>query len=266
MSHPDAGVFPHATGAAEAMVKSHQKEEPLKLYSGWFCPFVQRVLLVLLEKDIPFQYIEVNPYHKPQSLLTLNPRGLVPTLQYDNKPLYESTVICEFLEDAYPSATPKLIPSDPYTKARMKIWIDFVTSRILPAFHRFLQFQPNSASETGIEKVRADFLEQMKQLVQEMDAEGRYFLGKELTLIDLMIAPWAVRLWLFDHFKGGLNMPKGEPWVERFEKWRQVVEKRDSVVDSTSEKEHYLPIYQRYADDVAQSEMAKAIRQGQGVP
>ena len=46
-----------------------------------FCPFVQRVLLVLLEKEICFQYIEVNPYHKPQSLLDLNPRGLVPTLQ-----------------------------------------------------------------------------------------------------------------------------------------------------------------------------------------
>jgi glutathione S-transferase len=59
-NHPDAKLFPHATGAAEQMVKEHEKEEPLKLYSGWFCPFVQRVLLVLLEKKIPFQYIEVN--------------------------------------------------------------------------------------------------------------------------------------------------------------------------------------------------------------
>jgi len=93
MGHPDAKLFPRATGGAEQMVKEHEKEEPLKLYSGWFCPFVQRVLLVLLEKKIPFQYIEVNPYNKPESLLKLNPRGLVPTLQYDNMPLYESTVI-----------------------------------------------------------------------------------------------------------------------------------------------------------------------------
>ena len=85
-----------------------------------FCPFVQRVLLVLLEKNIPFQYIEVNPYHKPESLLKFNPRGLVPTLQYHNKPLYESTVICEFLEDAY-ADTPRLLPSDPYEKARSRI-------------------------------------------------------------------------------------------------------------------------------------------------
>lgn len=80
--------------------------------------------------------MEVNPYHKPESLLKLNPRGLVPTLQYDNKPLYESTVVCEFLEDAYPDHGPKLLPSDPYARAKLRIWTDFITSRVIPSFHR----------------------------------------------------------------------------------------------------------------------------------
>ncbi|KAJ5038945.1 uncharacterized protein L3040_006619 [Drepanopeziza brunnea f. sp. 'multigermtubi'] len=186
--HPDSQLFPHATGAAAQMVKEHEKEEPLKLYSGWFCPFVQRVLLVLLEKNIPFQYIEVNPYHKPESLLKLNPRGLVPTLQYDNKPLYESTVICEFLEDAYPSASPHLLPSDPYTRAQTRIWIDFVTSRIIPAFHRFLQHQ--STSSTSIDTVRSDFLDTLKRFTEAMDPTGPYFLGGEVSLIDLIMAPF----------------------------------------------------------------------------
>jgi len=263
--HPDSKLFPHATGAAEKMVQEHQKEEALKLYSGWFCPFVQRVLLVLLEKKIPFQYIEVNPYHKPESLLKLNPRGLVPTLEYDNKPLYESTVVCEFLEDAYPS-TKKLLPSEPYQKARTRIWIDFVTSRIIPSFHRFLQYQPKSASDEGLSKVRTNFLNNLKQFTEEMDPSGPFFLGEELSLIDLIIAPWAVRLWVFDHFKGGLQIPKGEKWVPRWEKWLGAVQDRESVVNTTSLKEHYLPIYQRYADDTAQSELAKATREGKGVP
>ena len=148
----------------------------------------------------------------------------------------------------------------------MKIWTDFVTSRIIPSFHRFLQYQPKSTSDPGLEKVRLDFLEQIKQFTQEMDSQGPYFLGNELSLIDLIIAPWAVRFWVFDHFKGGLNLPYGEAWVQRFEKWLKAVENRDSVVNSTSEQEHYLPIYQRYADDVAQSELAKATREGKGVP
>lgn len=84
-SHPDSNLHPVATGSAKSIVDAHQAEQPLKLYSGWFCPFVQRAWTVLEEKKIPYQYIEVNPYDKPKSLLDLNPRGLVPTLQYDNK-------------------------------------------------------------------------------------------------------------------------------------------------------------------------------------
>lgn len=148
---------------------------------------------MLEEKKIPYEYREVNPYNKPQSLLSLNPRGLVPTLQYDNKPLFESTVICEFLEEAYPDHTPHLLPKDPYQRARTRIWTDFCTSRIIPAFHRFLQFQPTSDKE-GLAKTRAEFLSKWKELVGEMDKQGPFFFGPEPSLIDFVIAPWAVRI------------------------------------------------------------------------
>ena len=100
----------------------------------------------------------------------------------------------------------------------------------------------------------------------EMDPTGPFFLGGELSLIDLIIAPWAVRLWVFDHFKGGLQTPKGEVWAKRWEKWLNNLQERESVVNTTSEKKHYLPIYERYANDTAQSELAKATREGKGVP
>lgn len=206
----------------------------------------------------------MNPYHKQQSLLDLNPRGLVPTLQYENKPLYESTVICEFLEEAYPP-TKKLLPADPYQRARTRIWIDFVTSRIIPSFHRYLQYQSKGPGDQGLAKARDDFLHQLEQFTQEMNPTGPFFLGKEISLIDIIIAPWAVRLWVFDHFKGGLETPKEPVWA-RWGEWLSAVEKRESVIQTTSERGHYLPIYQRYADDTAQSELAKATREGKGVP
>jgi glutathione S-transferase len=190
-SHPDADLHPSATALAAKTVSAHQDEQPLKLYSGWFCPFVQRVWLVLEEKKIPYQYIEVNPYHKPASLLALNPRGLVPTLEYQNKPLYESTVVCEFLEEAYPDFGAKLMPEDVYQRARTRIWTDFVTSRVIPSFHRFLQFQPMS-DEKGLGEVRGEFLGHLKEFTKEMDQEGPYYLGKEASLIDFIIAPWIV--------------------------------------------------------------------------
>ena len=252
--HPDADLHPEATGLAAQTVKAHSAENPLKLYSGWFCPFVQRAWIVLEEKSIPYQYIEVNPYHKPQSLLSLNPRGLVPTLQYENKPLYESTVLCEFLEEAFPDHTPHLSPKDPYVRARTRIWTDYVGSRIIPAYHRFLQHQ----GEQGLKEKQTEFLNHLKGFTREMDSTGPYFLGEEFSLIDVAIAPWANRLWVFDHFKGGSGIPEEgeggedeEVW-KRWRKWLKAVEGRKSVKETLSEREHYLPIYQRYAEDRAQ--------------
>lgn len=117
-----------------------------------------------------------------------------------------------------------------------------------------------------MEKVRSDFQHQLAQFTQEMDPAGPYFLGSEVSLIDFVIVPWAVRTWVFDHFKGGLKLPEGEKWVSRWNKWLSAVEKRESVVSTTSEKDKYLPIYQRYADDTSMSELAKATREGKGVP
>ncbi|KAH0153125.1 hypothetical protein KCU67_g9590, partial [Aureobasidium melanogenum] len=109
----------------------------------------------------------------------------------------------------------------------------------------------------------------LKEFTKEMDSEGPYFSGKDVGLIDLVVAPWAVRLWVFDHYKNGLNIPKeGEDsaiW-SRFDKWLKAIEERPSVRETTSEKEKYLSIYQKYADDKAQSELAKATRKGRGVP
>lgn len=211
--------------------------------------------------------IQINPYHKSKELLDLNPRGLVPTLQYDNKPLYESTVICEFLEETYHSHGPKLLPRDSFDKARARIWIDFVGSRVIPSFFRFLQYSDDT--DQGLQAAREDFHHQLKQFTQAMDETGPFFLGSEISLVDIAIIPWAVRLWVFDHFKGGLKLPKegsdAETW-SRFDKWLDAVKAVPSVKATTSETEHYLPIYKRYADNVAQSEMAKATRAGRGVP
>ena len=88
----------------------------------------------------------------------------------------------------------------------------------------------------------------------------------------LTTAPGAVRLWVFDHYKNGLRVPEpgkgGEDdavWT-RFRKWQTAIAERPSIRDTTSEREYYLSIYQKYADDTAQSELAKATRKGHGVP
>ncbi|RAL11408.1 uncharacterized protein BO97DRAFT_347316 [Aspergillus homomorphus CBS 101889] len=286
MPVPDADIHPSATGPAQALVAKHQAEQPLKFYAGWFCPFVQRVWLALEEKRIPYQYIEINPYNKDPSFLALNPRGLVPTITspcpspdnhspHSARPLYESTVILEYLEEAYPSHKPALLPTDPYLRARARIWIDFVTSRVIPAFHRFLQFQPgdgDGGGADGLKMVRGEFVDTLKEFARELSPQGPYFLGQEFSLVDVVLAPWATRLWVFEEFKGGVGIPlpgeggEDEGVWERWRRWLAAVEARRSVRETCSEREWYLPIYARYAEDKARSELARAVRRGRGVP
>ncbi|KAF2751850.1 glutathione transferase omega-1 [Sporormia fimetaria CBS 119925] len=266
--HPDADNHPTATGPAGITVKAHSAPCALKLYGSWFCPFVQRLWIALEEKHIQYQYIEVNPYEKPKQLLDLNPRGLVPTLQWHDKPLYESSVLIEFIEDAFPDHSPKLMPEDPYERWQARLWTHFMGVKFIPGFHQFLQ----CTDEKEMDGKREQFLGYIKEFVKAMDGEGPYFAGKDFGAVDVMFVPWAVRFWVFDHFKGGLGIPekgKGgedEQVWERYRKWYEAVSKRKSVLETTSEREYYLPLYQRYAEDRAQSELAKATRKGTGVP
>ena len=281
MASVDTRLYPHASGAAANLVAAHSSEQPLKLYGGWFCPFVQRAWLVLQEKHIPYQYIEINPYHKEESFLALNPRGLVPTLVCPNgpdgktrKPLYESSVICEYLNEYYDDVEmygPNLYPSDAYERARCKIWIDFICTRIVPSFYRFCQHQPHSPYTLG--EARKDFLGYLKIFIREADGDGPYFLGQQYSMVDIMLTPWLLRLWIFDYFKeDGLGMPvlgdgsEDEGLWRRWRVWASAVEGRQSVQDTLSAREWYIPAYQRYAEDTTQSEVSKATRSGRNLP
>lgn len=273
MAIPDADIHPTATGAALQLVQAHQSPAPHILYSGWFCPFVQRSWITLEEKQLAYKYIEINPYDKHPSFLALNPRGLVPTLGcpvpggqkspddgVERKPLIESNVISEYL-DALPSDSAPLLSEDGYTRAYQKIWIDFVGTRILPAYHRLLQHTPDKAY--SLDEAKKDLRTQLKTWIEAADPTGPFFNGPQFGMVDVTLAPWAVRFWVFEHYKKITDLiPDGEGWGVRWKKWVDAVLARDSVKQTTSEREYYLPIYQRYADDEAQSEMAKAIRGG----
>ena len=239
--------------------------------------------------------------------------SLVPTLEYDGKPLYESNVICEFLEEGkqlehvfevgyhrsisyiilvYPTHGLTLQPSDPYQRAISRIWSDYITSRVIPAFHRFLQFQPGQSAQP-LSELRAEFHEKLREFTTEMDEEGPYFFGTEPKLVDFVMAPFAVRLWVFDKYKeggsgcllwakGASMRPRGRgggSGLVRLKVGRVLGIRRVGRISITpsirnSEYQAFSPCFHvrladnipDSADNVAQSELAKATRSGWGVP
>lgn len=83
----------------------------------------QKVRMTLFEKDLEWKGHDVNLFASQQydpEYLKLNPKGVVPTLVHDGKPVIESTLICEYLDDIHPE--PALRPTDPAALAEMRLW------------------------------------------------------------------------------------------------------------------------------------------------
>lgn len=148
-----------------------------------------------------------------------------------------------------------------------------MTTRILPSFYRFLQGENDNREGGKLRETRNELLENLKKFTAEMDPKGPYFNGEQVGMVDLVFAPWAAKFPTFDGLKpGGVGIPgPGEGGEDegvwgRWRVWVEAMVDRKSMKETMSEDQYYLPLYKRYADNVAQSEMAKATRAGRAVP
>lgn len=224
-----------------------------------FSPFVQRVWIALEHKQIPYQYIEVDPYKKPQSLLDVNPRGLVPALRHGPTwSTHESTVIMEYLEDL--NAGPALLPSDAQSRATSRLWTDHINRHIIPQFYRLLQAQEASDQAKQATELRT----QISTLVDAAHPTGPFFNGSSISFVDVQIAPWILRLRrVLGRYRGWPEPEEGSRWKT----WVDAVEGDRSIVVTTSGDDLYFDSYERYAENRPKTSMlADAINSGRGLP
>jgi glutathione S-transferase len=220
---------------------------------------VQRVWISLEAKGIPYQYIEVDPYKKPQSLLDVNPRGLVPAIRHGPTwSTHESTVIMEYFEDI--GGKHSLFPSDPKDKATSRLWTDHINRLIIPAFYRLLQAQDPNDQISHATELRTE----ISKLVDAADPAGPFFLGKTIGFVDVQIAPWVIRLRrVLGLYRGWPEPEKGSRWA----KWVNAIENDKSVKATTSDDGLYLDSYERYAENRPDtSQLANAVNSGRGLP
>ncbi|GAA6005613.1 hypothetical protein JCM10207_005270 [Rhodosporidiobolus poonsookiae] len=256
---PDKVDPPHATGLAAQTVEAHSAANDLVFHAGWFCPFVQRVWIALEEKGTPYQYKEVNPYAKEPHFLKVNPKGLVPAIEYKGEALYESLVLLDFLE-ALPSSTSPLLPSDPLEAGRVRLATLQISNIVVPSFYKLLQAQEPAAQD----EAREAFVKALKDVVEQWflpgdQGEGEGWARSQFGWVEVALAPWVVRLYLLEQHRGFRTEEVGE----RFVRWAEKVSARDSVKRTSSEEWAYESSYERYLTNTAESEVAKATRKGE---
>ena len=152
----------------------------LTLYDAPRCPYCARARIVLAEKQVAYEAIEIDLSDRPGWLYEKNPSGKVPVLEEDGWVLPESAVIAEYLNERYPE--PALLPADPAERAIARLLI-----------FRFDDFSdPYYAlrrGEAGADEAFAAELSHLDELLRHM----AFLTGRTFGLADIDYVPWVIR-------------------------------------------------------------------------
>lgn len=214
----------------------------IKLYSAAVCPFAQRTRILLLEKGIKFELVEIDLGNKPDWFSDISPFGKVPLLEHQGQYIYESSVINEYLEDTFPA--PSLTPKMPVGKAFMRIWIEFMNNRFISNYYGLLKEQDSQKQNELQEKVYQDldFLE--TQGFAKLSANGPYLFGEHITLADISMYPFFERFVVAEHYRSTSIPAK----CERLLRWLDAMKARDSVKATANSKDFFIEKYKKYAE------------------
>ena len=192
-----------------------------ELVSHHLCPYVQRAAIVLLEKGVPFRRTLIDLDNKPDWFKAISPLGKVPLLKVtlddgETVVLFESSVICEYLEDTLPHP---LHPADPLIRAQHRGWMEF-GSAILGDIWGY-----ETAKDEGSALCKAAALKLKFERVERALGEGPFFAGERFSVVDAVFAPI---FRYFDVFDGliDLSIFAETPKVRA---WRTELAKRESV-------------------------------------
>ena len=190
---------------------------PLVLVSHALCPYVQRAAIVLAEKGIPYDRRWVDLADKPEWFRALSPLGKTPVLLVDNEPIFESAVICDYLDE---TVAPRLYPRDALQRAKQRGWVEFGSS-VLNTIWAFY----SAPDDVGLENKRKALRRQFEQVESALDADGPWFTGDRFGIVDAVFAP-VFRY--FDVFEA-LGEPALFDGLARVQRWRAALAQRPSV-------------------------------------
>lgn len=197
----------------------------MTLYSSPTCFYSHRTRLVLAEKNINIDIVDVEDGRLPADLIDLNPYQSVPTLVDRDLVLYDSRVIIEYLDERFPH--PPLMPVDPVTRAQFRL-----------ALYRVERDWYGLADQLQKAEDRKQAARLRKQLEDSIVASAevfgakRYFLSDEFSLVDCSIAPI---LWRLPHF--GIELKATVPAIRRY---MDLVFSRRSFQESLSDAEQEM--------------------------
>ena len=188
----------------------------LILTSHHLCPYVQRAVISLTEKDVPFERVDVDLSNKPDWFKAISPLGKTPVLKVDGTAVFESAVILEYLEETQQSP---LHPSEPLRRAEHRSWIEFGSATLndISGFY--------SAQDGSIFAAKTKALKDKFSALEHRLGPGPFFDGGDFSLVDAVFGPVFRYFNVFDQI-GDFEILSGKPKVDS---WRSALMARPSV-------------------------------------
>ncbi len=175
----------------------------MTLFSAPADPWSHRTRLVLAEKGLSIELINVDPARMPEDLLDLNPYHSVPTLVDRDLVLYDSRVIIEYLDERFPH--PPLMPIDPVTRAQFRVAL-YRVERDWYGLAREIELDPAGKGAAHSRKVLGEAITASAEVFKAKP----FFLSDEFSLVDASIAPI---LWRLQSY--GIELPsQAQPIVK----------------------------------------------------
>lgn len=200
------------------------KRSSITLFSDSSDHYSHRVRMVLAEKGVSVDVVEVDPANKPEDLVELNPYNTLPTLFDRDLVLYQSTIIMEYLDERFPH--PPLLPVYPVARAQSRLFIHRIESDWSPKVDLLMS---GKGRDTAITKARKELREDLIGIAP-IFAEKEFFMSEEFTLVDCCVAPILWRLVPMD-----IKLP--EKQTRDMQKYMQTIFERDSFRASLTEAE-----------------------------
>jgi glutathione S-transferase len=193
----------------------------LTLISHVLCPYVQRAVIALAEKQVPFERIDVDLANKPPWFVAISPLGKTPVLKVGDTAIFESAVILEYLEETQPCP---LHPEDPLRRAEHRGWIE-VGSAVLGDIAAFY-----SATNANAFAQKTGTLTQKFLRLEARLGTGPYFDGERFSLVDVVFGPVFRYFDAFDRI-GDFGILAGKPKLAAY---RDALAARPSVRNAVS--------------------------------
>ena len=201
------------------------KRSSMTFYSDGESHYSHRVRIVLSEKGVTVETIDVDLDNKPEDLATLNPYNTLPTLVDRDLVLYEADIMMEYLDERFPH--PPLFPVYPVARAQSRLWI----YRIRKDWCTLVDpIMAGSGTPSQLDKMRKELRESLISIAP-IFGEKPYFMSDEFTIVDCVVCPILWRLPFM-----GIDLGKSKA-VKLLLDYRDRLFERESILASLSEQE-----------------------------